>query len=210
MPKGKYIPFTKKQERKIRDDYLKLPVKRLADEMNCSFGRIMRFLKNNNLEIPRDIIEKRVLDSRKKKGEIPFNKGKKQVDYMSLSAIEKSKKTRFKKGNKPHNTNSIGNGAVVGRKDKTGNIYMYIRLKLSLWVLYHRYVWEEVHGKIPDKHVLVFKDGDSTNCNIENLELITMAENMYRNSKYNYPKEIIPSQVLTNQLENKLKKIQNG
>jgi hypothetical protein len=129
MPKGYFKPFTKKQEQKIKDEFLLKPVKRLARELGCTYGRIMRFLKKNNLEIPKALIEKRKLDSRKKKGDVPFNKGKKQIDYMTNEAIERSKKTRFKKGNKPHNANPQGNGAIVLRKDVSGRFYKYIRIK---------------------------------------------------------------------------------
>lgn len=208
MPKGIFKPFTEEQEQKIKDEFLLKPVKRLASELNCSGGRIMRFLKKNNLEIPKELIQQRILDSRKKKGDIPFNKGKKQEEYMSLEAIEKARKTTFKKGHQPHNTKK--NGVIVSRKDKSGRVYKYIRLKKNVWELYHRFIWEQVNGKIPDNYVVVFKDGNSENVKIENLELISMTENMYRNSKVNYPKEIIPSLVLNKKLENKLKEIQNG
>lgn len=213
MPKGYYTPFTKEQENQIKDEFLLKPVKQLANDLNTTYGRIMRFLKKNNLEIPKELIEQRKLDSRKKKGHIPFNKGKKQVDYMTAEAIERTKKTRFKKGNSPHNTNKKGDGAVVTRIDSSGRSYKYIRIKKGVWGLYHRKIWEKVNGKIPDNHLVVFKDGNTENTNIENLELITNTENMYRNSKQNYPKQLIPALVLNKQLENKLNvlnRLQNG
>lgn len=210
MQKGYFKPFTKQQEQKIKNEFLLKPVKRIADEVGCTYGRIMRFLKKNDLEIPKSLIEQRKLDSRKKKGDVPFNKGKKQTDYMTADAIKRTKKTRFKKGNKPHNTNPKGNGAIVTRQDTSGRSYKYIRIKKGVWDLYHRIVWEKVNGKIPDNHLVVFKDDNTENTTIENLELITMTENMYRNSKHNYPKEIIPSLVLNKQLENKLNTLQNG
>lgn len=210
MPKGYFTPFTKQQEQKIKDEFLLKPVKRLADEVGCNYGRVIRFLKKNNLEIPKELIQQRKLDSRKKKGDVPFNKGKKQSDYMTEEAINRTKKTRFKNGNQPHNTNPQGNGAIVTRKDTCGRMYKYIRIKKGVWDFYHRIVWEKVNGKIPDNHLVVFKDNNTDNVSIENLELITMTENMYRNSKHNYPEEIIPSLVLNKQLENKLNTLQNG
>jgi len=33
-------------------------------------------------------------------------------------------------------------------------------------------VWEEAHGPIPEKHAIVFLDGDTTNCDLENLACI--------------------------------------
>lgn len=54
----------------------------------------------------------------------------------------------------------------------------------------HLLLWEEVHGQIPDGHALVFKDGDKTHITLDNLELITRAELMRRNSIQRYGKEI--------------------
>jgi hypothetical protein len=208
MPRGYFTPFTELQKQQIKDEYLTKPVKRLANELGCTGGRIMRFLKRNGLEIPKAIIEKRKRDSQKKKGDIPFNKGLKRKDYMSASSIEKVKRTQFKKGNKPHNTKF--DGAIVARKDSSGVAYKYIRIEKGVWQLLHRHIWQQVHGEIPDGYLVAFKDGNTENVNIENLELISMTENMYRNSKHNYPKEIIPSLTLNKFLENKINELENA
>lgn len=209
MPKGHFMPFTKQQEVKIKNEFLLKPVKRLADEVGATYGRIMRFLKKNGLEIPKEVIEKRKKDSQKRKGDVPFNKGKKQIDYMSSEAIKRTQKTRFKKGNEPHNTNPKGDGAIVTRKDTEEISYKYIRISKGVWDLYHRVVWKRVNGKIPKNHLIIFKDGNTENTSIENLKLISMTENMYRNSKHNYPKEIIPSLILLKQLKTKLNNLNN-
>jgi hypothetical protein len=210
MPRGSWKELTEIEENKIRKEFLLKPIKRLAREIGISNGRVMRFLKREGLIIPSDLTEKRKAESRKKKGDVPFTKGKKQSEYMSQEAIERTKATRFKKGNTPLNTNSIGNGAIVLRKNKHGRKYKYIRTKLSVWELYHRILWEKEKGEIPANHVVAFKDGNSENAVIENLELITMSENMYRNSKENYPREIIPSMVLNKKIESKINELSNG
>lgn len=52
-------------------------------------------------------------------------------------------------------------------------------------------MWEEVHGPIPDGHIVVFRAGaDRENIVIENLELITRGECMKRNTIHNYPPEV--------------------
>lgn len=209
MPKGKFTPFTREQEKYIKREYLNKSVKQLANDVNCSFGRIMRFLKKNDLEIPRSVIEKRIQDSRRKKGDVAFNKGKKQIEFMSKEAIEKTKATRFKKGHIPHNTKG-GNGTISIRQDSSGRFYKHIRVEKGVWELYHRFLWEQERGAIPNDMIVAFKDQDSLNVTIENLELISKEENMYRNSKMNYPKEIIPSMVLVNKLDKQLNNLQNG
>ncbi|WP_378186862.1 HNH endonuclease signature motif containing protein [Aquimarina sp. W85] len=210
MPKGYFTPFTKVQEAKIKREYLDKPVKRLAKEVGGSYGRIIKFLRKNGLEIPRELIEQRKKDSQKKKGDVAFNKGLKQTDFMSHGAIERTKKTRFKKGCLPHNINVDGNGAIVTRKDTSGRMYKYIRISKAKWQLYQRVLWEQHKGPIPEKHIIVFKDGDTLNVALDNLELISKTENMYRNSKHNFPEEIIPSLVLSKQLETKLKNLRDG
>lgn len=210
MPKGQYKPLTLQEELLIKRDYLKKPVKTIAAEINVSGGRIMRFLKRNGLEIPKEIIEKRIQESRFKSGSTPFNKGKKQSEFMSVEGIESSKRTRFAKGHIPHNTKKTGNGTISIREDSSGKIYKFIRLKKGVWEQYHRVLWEKVNGKIPDDHIVVFKDNNTLNVTIENLELISRTENMYRNSRHNYPDEIIPSLVLTRKIEQKLNTLKNG
>ncbi|MGH8431787.1 MAG: HNH endonuclease signature motif containing protein, partial [Solimonas sp.] len=59
------------------------------------------------------------------------------------------------------------------------------------YVEVHRLLWEEHFGPIPAGHTVVFRNRDKTNTRIDNLELITRAELMRRNSYHNnYPKEI--------------------
>lgn len=208
MPKGYFIPYTSEEESFIKENYLKLPVKQIAFETNSTYGRIMRFLNKNGLEIPKELVQERILNSRKKKGDIPFNKGMKQQEYMSKEAILKTTKTRFKKGNRPHNTKY--DGAIVERADSKGRVYKYFRIREGHWVLYHRYIWEQTNGEIPEGYIIVFKDNNTCNTQIDNLEMISLEENMLRNSKLHYPKEVIPSLVLINQLEKKLKSLENG
>jgi hypothetical protein len=113
-----------------------------------------------------------------KKGHVPANKGKK----MPKEVYEKAKRTMFKPGRKPHNTKQKGDISI--RVDKTGRSYKYIKISDGNWELLHRHLWKKQHGPIPRKHVLIFKDGDSLNCSLNNLQLITMAENMQRNRNY--------------------------
>lgn len=208
MAKGKFTPFTKAQEAYIKQEYLNLPVKRLAADVNATYGRIMRFLKKHNLVIPPEIIEQRKRDSQRKKGSVPFNKGKKQTDYMTPEQIANSKQHRYKKGNLPHNT--LHDGKIVERCDSSGRSYKYIRISKGVWELYQRVVWELAHGPIPEDHIVTFIDENSLNTNLDNLELITRSENMLRNSKHDYPEEIIPSMVLRKKLEDKINTLQDG
>lgn len=111
-----------------------------------------------------------------KKGHIPANKGRKQKEYMSKEAIERTKATRFKKGQLPKNT--LHDYAITERKDKNGRIYKYIRIGLAKWVPYHRYLWEQHNGPIPKGHNIQFRDGNTLNCEIDNLYMISRSKQM--------------------------------
>lgn len=50
------------------------------------------------------------------------------------------------------------------------------------WVPYHRHLWEQENGPIPAGHNLIFRDGNTMNCALDNLELISRAENVKRNT----------------------------
>jgi hypothetical protein len=120
-----------------------------------------------------------------KKGHVPANKDKKQTDYMTKEAIARTKATQFKKGHLPHNSAGVKDGDIRIRcdhKKRKGKAYKYIRLSLGNWYPLHQYNWEKVYGKLPKGKCLWFRDGDPMNCKVSNLELITRAENMRRNS----------------------------
>lgn len=127
--------------------------------------------------------------SRFKKGDTPANKGKRQVEYMSAEQIARTEKSRFNKGNLPHNTKS--DFTVTIRPDNRGVKIKFIRVALGKWVPLHRYHWEQENGPIPKGLKLIFKDGNTMNCDLINLELVTAADLLKRNSINNYPEELV-------------------
>ncbi len=111
-----------------------------------------------------------------KKGRIPENKGKK----MSKQLYEKCAPTMFKKGHAPHNQKAKGDDISI-RTDNRGVKILYIRLAVGKWEYLSRHTWRSFFGKIPPGHIIIHKDGDTMNCRIENLAMITKAENARRN-----------------------------
>lgn len=201
--------FTEKEDNFIKDNYLKIPVKTMAKQLNRSGCGISGRLKALGLIIPKKLAEKRKKDGMFRKGQEPPNKGKKQSEYMSAEAIEKIKATRFKKGHIPHNAVPVYEERLY--KDTNGREYIMIKLPNRRKLQYkHIWLYEKSNGKTPEGYNVVFKDGDTKNCVLSNLECISNTENMYRNSKHNYPKEIIPSLVLNKQIEHKLNSLQDG
>jgi urease beta subunit len=135
-------------------------------------------------------------------GHTPFNKGKE----MPAEIYEKVKATMFKKGNRPHNWKP--DGTIVARKDadQSGRVYLYYKVRDSKWILYHNKVWIDQNGPIPKGNIIRFIDGNTKNCDITNLEMVSMKDNMLRNSIQRFPEEI--QQVI--KLTSKLNKSING
>lgn len=111
------------------------------------------------------------------KGLTPWNKGK----PFSPAGSERG---RFKKGQKPHTWQPIGTervtdeGYLQRKVTDTGNTPRDYRPV-------HHLVWEaHTGGPVPEGHALVFRDGNLRNFDPANLELVTRAELMRRNSHH--------------------------
>lgn len=112
------------------------------------------------------------------KGHTPANKGK----HVSPEVYEKCEKTMFKAGHKPHNTEPVGTEKML----TDGYIWVKVNdkpktRKYENWTQKHRLIYEKEHGEIPEGHFVTFLDGDRTNFDIENLALISRAENAVMN-----------------------------
>ena len=126
----------------------------------------------------------RGVNSRFKLNHTGWNKGLKQSSYMSAEAIERTKKTRFKKGTDPHNTVPIG----TERLSKEG----YIEVKVFHYkdgsannrnfMFKHRLIYETYFGEIPKDKIVFFLDGNNRNFSPENLGLRSRAEHMIANT----------------------------
>lgn len=126
------------------------------------------------------------------KGQPSWNKGVK--GYMG------SNRTSFKKGNRPPNFVEIGTESL----DRDG----YTKVKIehpNVWELKHRVIWKERFGEIPDKHAVIFLDGNKQNFDLFNLALVHRRDLLYFNRYGKYPPEIMEAQKLIIQLKNLIK-----
>lgn len=111
------------------------------------------------------------------KGHVSWNKDKKIENWVfSEESIEKMKGTWFKQGHKAWSGKPIGSETV---KNKT----VWLKISDKTWVRKHIYIWEKAYGKIEPNQIVIFKDGDRTNCNLDNLMLIDRNENLQLNHK---------------------------
>lgn len=125
--------------------------------------------------------------TRFKKGIVPWNKGK------QYEAGGRSAETQFKKGDRTGRANQIYQPVGAERISKDGYLQRKINDDMPMykrWRGVHIINWEAINGPLPAGHALRFKDGNKLNTNPENLELISRADLMRRNTCHRYGKEI--------------------
>lgn len=85
----------------------------------------------------------------------------------------RAKETQFKTGSRPHNALEVG--AVTHTTDG------YLVRKIAEpneWEFVHRATWEAAHGPIPEGMMVSFKNGNKDDVSLDNLMLISNAENL--------------------------------
>lgn len=107
------------------------------------------------------------------KGHVSHNKGRRGIDYPGM------RKTQFKPGQRPPNHRPLGSERIT----KDG----YVEIKVAQpnphttaktrFVAKHRWIWANVNGPIPPRHVLRNLDGDLTNCDPDNWACVSFGVN---------------------------------
>ena len=132
-------------------------------------------------------------------GHAAWNKG--VTGYMTGNA------TSFKKGAQPHTWRPIGTTRTVDgyMQRKVTDTHNTIRD----YVPVHHLVWR-LHGRSISKgQALVFRDGNKSNPDINNLELITRAELMRRNSVHRHGPEIAQISQLIGAINRRINRKEN-
>lgn len=110
-----------------------------------------------------------------KAGHVPVNKGTKGMFPTAGGA------TRFKKGHRPHNWRPVGSE----RCNSDG--YWEIKVEEpNKWRAKHVLIWEAENGPVPKGNVIIFLDGNKNNLKLENLAMISKAENVRKNQMHLY------------------------
>lgn len=206
--------WTAEADKIILEKYHNTPTSIIAKELNRTNTQVYNrahslglkkseeYLKELNKELG-TALAKANIGKRFEKGHTPANKGKKQSEYMSANAIARTKNTRFKKGSVPSNVVPVGT-ISERRNERRGTVYLYIKEKEHHWEQLHRHVWKNHYGEIPKGHNIIFKDGNTLNCEIDNLECVSDEKNMLRNSIQRYPEELRDVMQLTGRLKKKI------
>lgn len=157
------------------DDFLLNHLNELTDrEIAQALGRSKASIRNRLTKLgitrPAEVRARMMQKTQFRKGHKSWNRG--------MKGIHMSPQTEFKKGNKPATTKY--NGAITIR-NRNQTPYQYIRISECNWMLLHRKVWEDANGPIPRGHVIRFKNGDTLDARLENLECISRSEHAMRN-----------------------------
>lgn len=145
--------------------------------------------------------------TRFQKGHAPANKGLRRPGWAPGRMAE----TQFKKGHFPVNRDP--DYYVIGALRVNADGYIDMRISFEPgakgWRGLHLILWEDANGPIPKSHYLRFKDGDALNVELDNLMLVSRAENMRANSIRRYPKPLRSAIVALGQFKRRTREEQD-
>jgi hypothetical protein len=140
-----------------------------------------------------------------KKGQTPANKGVRRPGWARGRMCE----TQFKKGQL--NGRAANSGRLSAASSRTPKDFCTSKCASwnpNVWPMLSHYLWEQHKGPIPPGHIVAYKDRDRNHCVIENLELISLRENMRRNTIWNsMPRELAEVIQLNGALKRKLRRL---
>ncbi len=134
-----------------------------------------------------------------------FKKGNKPWITGTKGKIKPNSGT-FRKGRVPANIKPIGHERLCSKNGywlvKTNEVNPYTGAR-GFYRAKHVVIWEEANGPVPEGHILRFRDGDQTNCVLENLMLVTRAEHIHltRLGYTEAPEELKPTVALLAKVE---------
>lgn len=174
--------WTKQELQLLEQLYPVTPTRNLADRLCRSERSIRKQAYSLGLRKNKEYLNS-LERNRFQVGNRPHNFG-----IKGWQAGGNSVKTQFKAGHRPHDWMPVGserinsNGTRQRKISDTGDVPRD-------WKSVHSIVWESYNGPVPAGHIVVFRNRAKGIC-IDNLELITRAENMRRNSIHRLPKPI--------------------
>lgn len=220
--------WTATEDQVLRARYADEQTETIARDLGLGLGRVYQrarklglsksaafYASDKSKRIQRGKQNPAMIASRFPKGHVPANKGLRRPGW----APGRMASTQFRKGEMSgaaqHNYVPIGTEKI----DKKRNVLMRkvtddpSIFPVKRWRPVHVLVWEAAHGPVPDDgHIVVFKKGlktfVATEITVDRLELVTLAENMRRNSYHNnYPKEVAQLIQLKGALNRKINRL---
>lgn len=200
-------PWTEAEERLLVELYLDTPMPELIQRLGREDKAIYNKAKSMGLKRSAEYLASEHAcrlrkgdnvgaEHRFKPGNAAWNKGMKGLQIGGQA-------TRFPKGHRPHTWVPIGTEQV-----RDGYLWRKVTDNGGRfdWKQVHVMLWEQHHGPVPKGLILVFRDRNKQNIQLDNLELITRAENCRRNSIHRYPPEVKELIRLQKKLEREIRK----
>ena len=177
------------KHRKYKDEHIEfvknnvkgITLKELTNKFNKEFNMNVSESAIANIKNKHNL-QSGIIGGQFPKGLVPWNKGKKGC--MSTEQYEKCKATMFKKGQSPQNHKPVGSERI----DREGYVFIKVA-EPNKWRPKHRVLWEKVNGPIPEKHRLIFADGNRQNITLDNLILVSYAQSFIMNQKNLFKKD---------------------
>jgi len=189
--------LNREQERFLRKTYRKMSLADTVLALTHRFG-----LELTEEQVKTYVTNHHILSGRTgcfEKGHKPWNTGTK--------GICKPTKGSFRKGNVPANRKPLYSERIC---TKDGYILMKVPERNphsgapTRYKAKHVWIWEQAHGPAPEGMAVMFRDGDKTNCELDNLMLVSRGEllNLNRNHKYkDAPPEVKPAILALSKLQ---------
>lgn len=165
----------------------------IAEQLGRSYRSVTAQAFDMGLKKSKEYLYNCAMKTAFTKGHVPANKGTK--------GFMKANSGTFKKGSVPASTKFDNCITIRHEKERP---YQYIRLSKAKWLPLHIKLWTDKYGPVLKGNIVVFKDKDSMNCKIENLEMITRQENAERNRLSQHPYELRETIKMLNRLKRKI------
>jgi len=193
VPVQKHHIWSEAEERLLIARYPNETTQALADEIGLSVYQVYAKAKRLGISKSAEFLSSNLCgrfdgssgsDHRFAKGMTPWNKGVK-----GLPSVGRMATTQFKAGNRPENWLPIGSLRTTpdGYQQRKIADTGYPPVD---WQGVHILLWEEHYGPVPINQCVCFKDGNKAHIALDNLELLTRAERMRRNTIHRYPEEL--------------------
>lgn len=177
LAKQVQIRWCKEDIQYLIDNYQTKGDKELAIDLN-KFKRTFRIIDGEKVfrTFKKKHIEKKMTLLGLKRSEDEYNYIRRRNIQIGLTPAWSKKNNVYTLGIKP-----IAPNGTIREWKHYGRMIKHIKID-GKFRHYHRYLWEQAYGKVPKGYNIVFKDGNTLNCVLENLECITDREIQLRNS----------------------------
>lgn len=171
------MKWTQEDDDYLRREYSDRPNADLAMWLHRSVLSIKARANRLGLRKSPEFAEGQKRKNQFKVGQKPFNRGRELKYWMSPEGQIRSSKGRFQPGVlRSDNPNSRKN-KPIGHEKLYSDGYVWIITENGRKQK-HRHVWEQANGPIPPGYCVKFRDGDVTNCSLDNLYLVSRADHL--------------------------------